>query len=73
MNCSTMAEMRQAAHNCKGGITQNCLAICGFDMKFYYIFSRWDGSAADSMMFYDARITDLHIPVDKYYLADADL
>ena len=22
-------------------------------------------------MFYDARITDLHIPVGKYYLADA--
>ena len=22
-------------------------------------------------MFYDARMTDLHIPADKYYLADA--
>ena len=73
INCSAMAEMHQAAGDRKGGITQNCLAICRFDIKFYYIFSRWDGSAADSMMFYDARITDLHIPVDKYYLADADL
>jgi len=63
--------MRQAARDRKGGITQNCLAICSFDMKFYYIFSGWDGSAADSTMFYDARITDLHIPVGKYYLADA--
>ena len=50
---------------------QNCLAICGFDMNFYYIFSGWDGSAADSTMFYDAHITDLEIPVGKYYLADA--
>ena len=71
INCSATAEMHQAAGDRKGGITQNCLAICGFDMKFYYIFSGWDGSAADSTMFYDACITDLHIPVGKYYLADA--
>jgi hypothetical protein len=71
INCNAMAEMRQAARDRKGSITQNCLAICRFDMKFYYIFSGWDGSAADSTMFYDARITDLHIPAGKYYLADA--
>jgi len=71
INCSATAEMRQAAHNHKGGVTQNCLAICCFNMTFYYIFSGWDGSAADSMMFYDAHVTDLHIPPQKYYLADA--
>jgi hypothetical protein len=71
INCSATAEMRQAARDRKGGVTQNCLAICGFDMIFYYIFSGWDGSAADSTMFYDARLTDLHIPAGKYYLADA--
>jgi hypothetical protein len=63
--------MRQAARDRKGGVTQNCLAICGFNMIFFYIFSGWDGSAADSTMFYDARMTDLHIPAGKYYLADA--
>jgi hypothetical protein len=51
INCNATAEMCQTARGCKGGITQNCLAICGFDMKFYYIFSGWDGSAMDSMMF----------------------
>ena len=71
INCSAYAEMRQAARDRKGGVTQNCLAICGFDMIFYYIFSGWDGSAADSTMFYDARMTDLHIPAGKYYLVDA--
>jgi hypothetical protein len=71
INCSASVEMREAARDRKGGITQNCLAICGFDMIFYYIFSGWDGSAADSTMFYDARITDLLIPAGKYYLADA--
>ena len=39
INFSATAEMCQAAHDCKGGITQNCLAICEFDMTFYYIFS----------------------------------
>src|ERR1700720_82407 len=48
INCNVTAEMRQAACDRKGSITQNCLAICGFDMTFYYIFSRWDGLAADS-------------------------
>jgi hypothetical protein len=46
INCSASPEMRQAACDRKGGVTQNCLAICGFDIIFYYIFSGWDGSAA---------------------------
>jgi hypothetical protein len=71
ISCSASAEMCQAAHDQEGGVTQNCLAICGFDMIFYYIFSNWNGSAADSTMFYDACMMDLHIPADKYYLADA--
>ena len=73
INCSASAEMCQAAHDRKSGITQNCLAICGFDMIFYHIFSGWDGSAADSTIFYDAHMTDLHIPADKYYLVDAGI
>jgi hypothetical protein len=64
INCSASAEMHQAARDRKGGVTQNCLAICGFDIIFYYIFSGWDGLAADSTMFYDARMTDLYIPAD---------
>jgi DDE superfamily endonuclease len=71
INCSASAEMHQAACDQKGGVTQNCLATCGYDMIFYYIFSRWNGSAADSTMFYDACMMDLYIPADKYYLANA--
>ena len=52
-------------------MTQNCLAICGFDMKFLYMFSGWDGSASDSTMFHDACFTDLPVLLGKYYLADA--
>ena len=71
INCCPSAADRQAARDRKGGLTQNCLAICGFDMVFYYMFSGWEGSAADSTMFHDARVTDLFIPQGRYYLADA--
>jgi len=52
INCSATAEMCQAAHDHKGSIIQDYLAICRFNMNFYYIFSGWDGSVADSTMFY---------------------
>ena len=42
-------------------------------MIFYYIFSGWEGSASNLMMFYDAHITDLPIPAGKYYLADTGI
>ena len=38
---------------------------------FQYIFSGWEGSASDSAMYHDARLTDLAIPASKYFLADA--
>jgi hypothetical protein len=71
INCYATIADREAARNRKGAITQNCLAICSFEMKFLYIFSGWDGSTADSTMYHDARITDLPILNGKYYLADA--
>ena len=64
-------EERQASHNHKGGVTQTCLTTCDFDMKFIYIFSSWDESTADVTMFHDTWLTDLSVPHDKYYLADA--
>jgi hypothetical protein len=70
-NCCPSAADREAARDRKGNLTQNCLAICGFDMTFYYVFSGWEGSTADSTMFHDARVTDLPVPAGKYYLADA--
>jgi hypothetical protein len=50
-------------------VTQNCLAACNFNLEFVYIFTGWEGSATDSVMFNDARLTDLHILPGKYYLA----
>ena len=70
INCNSTAEDQQAAHDCKGSLTQNCLAICSFDMRFLYIFSGWEGATSDSTMFEDAHITDLPILHGKYYLVD---
>ena len=71
INCSPTTADRQAAHDQKGTVTQNCLAICGFNMKFIYVFSGWDGTAPDSTMFHDVCFTDLPMLPGKYYLADA--
>lgn len=49
----------------------NLLACCSFDLRFQYILSGWDGSAADATMYNEARLSDLLIPPGKYYLADA--
>lgn len=70
INCCPSAADQQATRDRKGGITQNCLAICGFDLIFYYMFSSWEGSTSDSTMFHDAHMTDLPIPPGQYYLAD---
>lgn len=57
--------------NRKGGITQNVLAACSFDMRFLYVRAGWEGSAADGRIYEDARQHDFAIPSNKYYLADA--
>ena len=71
INCKPSVTDQQVAHDCKGAVSQNCLAICNFDMKFLYIFSGWDGSASDSTMFCDVCVTDLPVLHGKYYLANA--
>ena len=71
INCSPTTTDWQVACDRKGTVTQNCLTICGFDMKFIYVFSSWDGTVSDSTMFHDAHFTDLPMLPGKYYLADA--
>ena len=71
INSYVTAEEWQASWDCKGTITQNCLAACDFDMRFLYMFSGWDGLTSDATMFHDACLTDLFVVLGKYYLADA--
>lgn len=55
----------------KGQISTNLFAACQFCLLFCYLLSRWEGSAADSRVFDNARQTDFPILPGKYYLADA--
>lgn len=69
--CHPDSKECDAARNCKGTLTQNCLAACSLTMSFLYVLSVWEGSAADACVYYHARIKDFNIPTGKYYLADA--
>ena len=59
INCCPPVADCEASHGYKGHLTQNCLAICDFNMAFHYVFSGWDRSTTDYTMFNDVRITDL--------------
>ena len=52
-------------------ISQNILAVCGFDELFTYIMSGWEGSASDALIYVAARRCSLAIPEGKYVLGDA--
>ena len=70
INCCPSAADCEASCDYKGQLTQNCLAICDFNMIFHYVLSGWDGSALDSTMLIDVRVTDLPVSRGKYYLAN---
>ncbi|CAN6459391.1 unnamed protein product [Victoria cruziana] len=59
--------------NRKGIISQNILAVVGFDMRFHYVLTGWEGSATNSGVLYSTldHISDpFVIPQGKYYLAN---
>lgn len=51
INCTPSAQDVHSACNCKGGVTQNCLAVVSFQMRFLLFISGWDGCAADATMY----------------------
>jgi hypothetical protein len=65
------SEERESSRNCKGGITQNILACCSFDLRFQYFLSGADGTSSNATLFIDARTSDLRVPLGRYYLANA--
>ncbi|KAK6132317.1 hypothetical protein DH2020_033941 [Rehmannia glutinosa] len=58
--------------NRKGKITVNVLGVCDPSMKFVYLLSGWEGSAADSRILRDAvtRPNGFKVPIGNYYLCD---
>jgi hypothetical protein len=57
--------------NRKGFVSQNCLFVCDFAMKFCYALTGWEGSATDARVYEDACQKGLNVPAGKYLLADA--
>jgi DDE superfamily endonuclease len=58
--------------NRKGGISQNVLAVCNFDLQFTYVLAGWEGSAHDSLVVRDAQGRHGFVtPKGKYWLGDA--
>ncbi|KAL0413824.1 UNVERIFIED_CONTAM: hypothetical protein Sradi_1584100 [Sesamum radiatum] len=56
----------------KGDIVVNVLGVCDKSMKFIYVLTGWEGSAADSRVLRDAvnRPNGLRVPIGNYYLCD---
>ena len=55
----------------KGRISQNVIACSDFKLRFIYLLTGWEGSAADSRIFEYARRTGLMLPPQQYFLANA--
>jgi hypothetical protein len=70
INCVPSIEEQQMSHNWKGGITQNVLICCSFDLKFQDFLSRADDAYSDVTLFINTHTSDLSVPPGKYYLAD---
>jgi DDE superfamily endonuclease len=71
IQCNASAADHDATRNCKGMLSQNCLAACTFDLWFMYFLSGWEGSTANSMLFNGAHRVNFYIPEGRFYLADA--
>jgi hypothetical protein len=71
ISCLPSSEEWESSHNHKGGITQNVLACCSFDLRFQYFLSGTDGTSSDATLFVNACMFDLRVPLGRYYLANA--
>ncbi|KAL8511677.1 hypothetical protein ACS0TY_018192 [Phlomoides rotata] len=58
--------------NRKGQISVNVLGVCDMNMRFIYVLSGWEGSAADSRVLRNAitRPNGFKVPIGNYYLCD---
>ncbi|XXG63091.1 hypothetical protein AAC387_Pa05g1353 [Persea americana] len=65
--------MQAMYRNRKGFLFQNCLMAYGFDMKFHYVLTGWEGSATDATVLWSAlnRGDRLKVPDGKFDLVDA--
>jgi hypothetical protein len=50
ISCLLSSEEWESSHNRKGGITQNVLACCSFDLRFQYFLSGADGASSNATL-----------------------
>lgn len=70
---NVLAEDRPRYRTRKNEIATNVLGVCTQDLKFIYVLTGWEGSAADSRILRNAvfRTNGLKVPKGFYYLCDA--
>ncbi|KAL8494052.1 hypothetical protein ACS0TY_025017 [Phlomoides rotata] len=69
----TVPEIDKARyHTRKGTVSVNVLAACDRQMRFIYMLTGWEGSAADARVLRDALYRDdgLKVPHGNFYLCD---
>lgn len=71
ISCAPPAEDNEACQNRKGGVLQNCLVSCLFDVLFQHVLSGWEGSVNDVTLFSDAHQNCFLVSEGKKYLSDA--
>lgn len=66
-----LLQKRVAFFDRRKNISQNVLAACDFSGLFTYLCVGWEGSAHDARVYAAARLNDMYVPPNHYYLADA--
>ncbi|XP_041011364.1 uncharacterized protein LOC121255150 [Juglans microcarpa x Juglans regia] len=54
ISAAAPAHLSNAYRNRYNRIAQNVLCLCGFDMKFTFVYTGWEGIAHDAQVFLDA-------------------
>jgi hypothetical protein len=58
ISCLPSSEEHESSRNRKGGITQNVLVCCSFDLRFQYFLSGADGASSDATLFINAHTSE---------------
>ncbi|XP_059639685.1 uncharacterized protein LOC132282071 [Cornus florida] len=74
INVVTLVDQQLAYRERKGDCTQNVIAACSFDLKFTFVWARWEGSTHDSRILNEAlsrpNLNFPKPPSGKYYVVD---
>ena len=58
-------------HNRKGFLSQKCLFTCNFNFFFIYSLCGWNSSVTDGVLWWNALVNEIQVPLNRYLLGDA--